>query len=122
SIDGADGWAIPSSSRNPELAMKLIELYADKSVQRQQAFETSWLPIRQSVLEEEEIREALPHAATVLEQSRHPFSSFLTPEYAEITEALGIEIQQAIGGAKTAAQALTDASAEVTAIVARRGA
>jgi multiple sugar transport system substrate-binding protein len=120
SIDGADAWAITASCEHPELAMKLIELYADKSIQRQQALETDWLPIRRSVLEEDEIQEALPHAATVLEQSRHPFSSFLTPDYGQITTALGREIQSALNGAKTASQALTDAAGSVAAIIKQR--
>lgn len=121
SIDGVDAWAITRTSRNPELAMKLIALYVDKSVQREQAIETGWLPIRRSVLEEKELQEALPYAATVLAQSEHPFNTFLTPDYDAITTALGSEIQLALAGAKPAAEALADASAAVGAIVERRG-
>lgn len=120
SIDGADSWAITTECDHPELAMRLIELYCDKSIQRQQALETDWLPIRRSVLEEVEIQEALPHAAVVLAQSEHPFSSFLTPDYDAITRVVGAEIIQALHGAKTPAQALSDASEAVTTIVQAR--
>jgi multiple sugar transport system substrate-binding protein len=120
SIDGADAWTITSTSEHPELAMKLIELYVDRSVQREQAIETGWLPIRRSVLEEKELQDALPHASTVLAQSEFPYSSFLTPDYDAITSALGIEIQLALAGKKTAAQALADASKVVNRIVNQR--
>lgn len=120
SIDGADAWTITATSRDPELAMKLIELYVDKSVQRQQALETGWLPIRRSVLEEKDLQKALPHAATLLAQSESPYSSFLTPDYDAVTTALGTEIQRALAGTKSAAQAIADASTAVSRIINQR--
>jgi multiple sugar transport system substrate-binding protein len=120
SIDGADSWSVTGNSRNADLARTLIEFYLDKKVQRQQAIETGWLPIRLSVLKEAAVQEALPHAATLLEQAQHPYDSFLTPDYDEVTLAIGTEIQRALLGEQSAAEALSVASDAVTEIVKRR--
>jgi multiple sugar transport system substrate-binding protein len=44
----------------------------------------------------------------------------VTPDYNQVTQALGTEIQKALKGEKTAAQAIKDASDQVTAIVKKR--
>jgi multiple sugar transport system substrate-binding protein len=120
SIDGTDAWTIASTSANPELAMKLIEFYLDPVVQTRQVLDTGWLPIRLSVLEDPEVQKGAPNAAVVLEQAQHPYDSFVTPDYNEVTQAIGTEIQRALQGEKTAAGALQDASDQVTEIVNQR--
>lgn len=75
SIDGTDAWTITKTSKNPELAQKLIEFYLDKEVQKRQAIDTGWLPIRLSTLGDPEVQAALPNAAVVLEQATHPYDS-----------------------------------------------
>ncbi len=101
--------------------MKLIEFYLDPAVQKSQALDTGWLPIRLSMLNDPEIQAKATNAATVLEQSKHPYDSFVTPDYNEVTQAIGTEIVKALKGQKTAAQAIKDSSDQVTAIVKKRG-
>lgn len=120
SIDGTDAWTIATASKNPDLAMKLIEFYLDKDVQKSQAIDTGWLPIRLSVLNDPEVQAKATNATTVLEQSQHPYDSFVTPDYNEVTQALGTEVVKALKGQKTAAQAIKDGSDQVTAIVKKR--
>jgi multiple sugar transport system substrate-binding protein len=120
SIDGADAWSVLTKSPAPEIALNLIKFYLDPGVQKQQALETGWLPIRKSVYADPDVQEALPHAATVLAQAAHPYNSFLTPDYAEVTLALGLEVQAALQGQKSPADALADAAETVTEIVKRR--
>lgn len=120
SIDGTDAWTIPNSSKNPEVAQSLIEFYLDPVVQKQQAIDTGWLPIRLSTLADADVQKALPNAKVVLEQASHPYDSFVTPDYNEVTQALGTEVQKALQKAKTPAEAIADASELVTAIVKRR--
>lgn len=120
SIDGTDAWTITNKSKSPDRAMKLIEFYLDKDVQKSQAIDTGWLPIRLSVLNDPEVQAKATNAKTVLEQSQHPYDSFVTPDYNQVTQALGTEIQKALKGQKTAAQAIKDASDLVTAIVKKR--
>lgn len=121
SIDGTDAWTISKASKNPETAKQLIEFYLDADIQKRQALDTGWLPIRLSVLADPEVQAKLPNAAVVLEQAKHPYNSFVTPDFNEVTQAVGTEVQKALQGQKTAAQAMSDAQDLVTAIVKRRG-
>jgi multiple sugar transport system substrate-binding protein len=121
SIDGTDAWTITKTSKNPDLAQKLIEFYLDKEVQKRQAIDTGWLPIRLSVLGDQEVQKALPNAAVVLEQATHPYDSYVTPDYNQVTVAVGTEVQKALQGKSTAAEALKEAESLVAAIVKKRG-
>ena len=120
SIDGTDAYTITANSVDPERARKLIEFYLDPAVQKSQAIDTGWLPIRLSVLNDPEVQEKAANAATVLEQAKHPYDSFVTPDYNEVTQALGTEIQKALAGELSAADAIRGASELVTEIVKRR--
>lgn len=121
SIDGTDAWTISKASANPEKARKLIEFYLDKDVQKRQALDTGWLPSRLSVLGDPEVQAALPIAGVVLEQAQHPYDSFVTPDFTQVSQAIGTVVQKALQGQKTAAEAIAEAHDLVTAIVKRRG-
>jgi multiple sugar transport system substrate-binding protein len=121
SIDGTDAWTITKASKNPDKAQKLIEFYLDAEVQKRQVLDTGWLPIRLSVLADPEVQAKAPNAAVVLEQAKHPYDSFVTPDYNQVTVALGTEVQKALQKQKTAAQAIADAHDQVAAIIKRRG-
>lgn len=120
SIDGSDAWSISALSGDPEMSLELIQFYLDPEVQKRQATENGWLPARLSVLANEEVQAAFPHAAIVLQQAQSPYSSFLTPDFDAVTEAIGVEIQRALGGEQTAAQALNAASDSVTRLLEER--
>jgi multiple sugar transport system substrate-binding protein len=66
------------------------------------------------------VQKGAPNAAVVLEQAQHPYDSFVTPDYNEVTQAIGTEIQRALQGDKTVEVALQDASDRVTEIVSKR--
>jgi multiple sugar transport system substrate-binding protein len=120
SIDAGDAYTIAARSARPDLARALVEAYLSPEVQRSQALDTGWLPIRLSVLADPELQARMPAAAALLEQARHPFDSFVTPDYDEVTTAISTRIQQALAGTLTPAEAIRTASDEVSAIVARR--
>lgn len=121
SIDGTDAWTITKTCKDPDVATKLIEFYLDKEVQKRQAIDTGWLPIRLSVLADPEVQSALPNAAAVLEQAKHPYDSYVTPDYNEVTVAIGTEINKALAGKSSAKDALAEADTLVSAIVKKRG-
>jgi multiple sugar transport system substrate-binding protein len=121
SIDGTDAWTVTKSSKNPDKARELIEFYLDAAVQKRQVLDTGWLPIRLSVLADPEVQAKAPNAAVVLEQAKHPYDSFVTPDYNQVTVAVGTEVQKALQGQKTAAQAIADAHDQVAGIIKRRG-
>jgi multiple sugar transport system substrate-binding protein len=98
SIDGTDAYTITKLSPNPEEARKLIEFYLDPEVQ-----------------------EKSPNAKVVLDQANAPYDSFVTPDYNEVTQAIGTEIQKALKKEVSAADAIKSASDLVAAIVKNRG-
>jgi multiple sugar transport system substrate-binding protein len=120
SIDGTDAWTIAATSKNQDLAVKLIEFYLDAEVQKRQVIDTGWLPIRLSVLADPEVQKAAPNAAAVLEQAKHPYDSFVTPDYTQVTTAIGTQIQKALAGSQSAKDAIQASADQVTAIVKKR--
>ena len=120
SIDGTDAYTIPKTSPNPDMARKLIEFYLDKEVQKRQVLDTGWLPIRLSVLTDPEVQKVASNAATVLEQAKAPYDSFVTPDYNEVTDTMGREIQKALQGSQSAADTMKKCSDLVTEIVKKR--
>ena len=120
SIDGTDAYTITKLSPNPDLARKLIEFYLQPDVQKRQVLDTGWLPIRLSILNDPEVQAAAPNAAVVLEQAKYPYDSYVTPDYNEVTTAIGVEIQKALSGSESAADAIKNASDQVVAIVKKR--
>jgi len=122
SIDGTDAYTITKTSVDPELARKLIEFYLDPAIQKSQSIDTGWLPIRLSVLQDPEVQAKSANAAVVLEQAQHPYDSYVTPDFTEMTIALSTEIQKALTGAQDAATAIAAMDEQAKAIVARRGA
>jgi multiple sugar transport system substrate-binding protein len=117
SIDGTDAWTVTATCKDPALATKLIDFYLSPEVQKLQALDTGWLPIRISVLGDPEVQKALPNASIVLEQAKHPYNSFVTQNYNQITQAIGTEIQKALQGRQSAKQAMANASEQVTQII-----
>ena len=98
SIDGTDAWTITKASKNQEKAQKLVEFYLDAEVQKRQVLDTGWLPIRLSVLADPEVQSKAPNAAVVLDQAKHPYDSFVTADYNQVTVAVGTEVQKALQG------------------------
>lgn len=122
SIDGTDAYTITKTAADPELARQLIEFYLDPAVQKSQSIDTGWLPIRLSVLQDPEVQAKSANAAIVLEQATHPYDSYVTPDFTEMTIALSTEIQKALTGQQDAATAIAAMDEAAKAIVARRGA
>jgi multiple sugar transport system substrate-binding protein len=120
SIDGTDAYTITKLSPNPEMSRKLIEFYLDKEVQKRQVLDTGWLPIRLSVLNDPEVQKVATNAATVLKQAQSPYDSFVTPDYNQITDTMGREIQKALQKTQTAAETIKKSEELVTAIINKR--
>ena len=119
-LDGADAWTIATTAKDKDLAAQLIQFYLSPEQQKAQVLQTGWLPILTSVLSDPEVQKATPNASVILEQRKHPCNSFLTPDYTQVTQAVGSEVQAALQGDKTAAQAIADSDKSVRAIVSAR--
>ena len=57
----------------------------------------------------------------MLEQAQHPYDSFVTPDYNQVTQVIGTEVQKTLQGSKTPKQAMQESFDQVTAIVKKRG-
>ena len=117
SIDGADAWTISAKTKQQDLATRLISFFLSVEMQVQQAVATGWLPVRRSAYDDARVTRACPQANVVAQQAQHPYSSFLTPDYEAITEALGREIIKALAGKEEPKVALAAAERSVNAIV-----
>ena len=73
------------------------------------------------MLSDPDVQKALPNAAVVLEQANLPYDSYVTPDYNEVTVALGTEINKALAGKSSAKDAIAEAANLVAAIVKKRG-
>lgn len=120
SLDGADSWSVANTAKNQELAAELIQFYLSPEQQKAQVLETGWLPILNSVLADPDVQKAAPNAQVILEQRKSPCNSFLTPDYSQVTQAIGSEVQAALQGKKTPAQAISDSEHAVRSIVSAR--
>ena len=120
SLDGADAWSVAAAAQDKDLASQLVQFYLSPEQQKAQVLQTGWLPIRSSVLSDPEVLKAAPNAQAVLDQRKHPVNSFITPDYSQVTQAIGTEVQAALQGNKTAAQAIADSEKSVQSIVSAR--
>jgi multiple sugar transport system substrate-binding protein len=120
SIDGADAWTISAKSKQQDLAASLLGFYLSKEIQIEQAVATGWLPIRLSAFTDARVKKACPHGAVALQQAAHPYSSFLTPDYDDVTRAIGTELLKALAGTKKPKAALLAAAESVNAIIKSR--
>ncbi len=112
-VNAVDAWTLSSLSPNPERAMELVDFYLSPEAQKRQWTDIGWLPARLSVLENPDIQAMTPVAAILREQANAPFDSFITKNYMAVTLEIGREIQRALRGEQTAAQALTAAEAAI---------
>ena len=82
--------------------------------------DTGWLPIRLSVLADPEVQKAAPNAAVVLEQAKHPYDSFVTPDYNQVTTAIGTRDPEGAGRKPVGQGRHPGVGDQVTAIVKKR--
>jgi ABC-type glycerol-3-phosphate transport system substrate-binding protein len=109
------GWNlfVASDAPNPNEAQELVDWMATEDVQRRLALDYSRLPVRETLYDDDEVRDAF-EAMSVFEealkqcQERPPI-----PQYPEFSEILYTECHAALQQDKTPGQALADAQAAI---------
>lgn len=109
------GWGVPSSSRNPELALQFIEFVASEEEQLRLAIENNNAPTAAAVYESEEYLAVYEEAPNVLAALARAEDRPLVESWTVIEDILARELSSAITGAKSVEQALADAEAAVNA-------
>ncbi|MGI6685836.1 MAG: extracellular solute-binding protein [Bacillota bacterium] len=112
SVYGAMGLAMSSTTKNDEAVWKFIEYLTSKEVQKKYAALS--LPIWKTLYDDPELVEAQPELVAVAkEQYENVESRARTPWYPELSQALQLEIQNALTGNKDPQKALDDAATKV---------
>jgi ABC-type glycerol-3-phosphate transport system substrate-binding protein len=124
----AEGYSIPTTAKNPQAALDFLR-YVGKSENQVQCYITGgWTPNAQapepsffSNFKDTRLVK-WPFAYTVkalLTQEQYNCSRYERPAYTEITAAIEAEVSNALDGAKTASQAMSDARTKCDSIVAK---
>jgi multiple sugar transport system substrate-binding protein len=109
--------AVTTNSHNKELALEFLKFVTSAENQKIEAT-FGGVPTRASVLTDPELTAKYPYFPTLLEATNNSVVRPRTPLWSNVETALGTELSSAISGVKTVDQALTDAAAAITAIMA----
>jgi multiple sugar transport system substrate-binding protein len=111
-INGGMGLAIMSTSKNPDQAWDYILYMSSKDVQKR--FSANALPIWISLFDDPDLMKAQGDFITLSkDQYQYMVNRPIVPFYSETSKILSRELQAALTGAKTAEQALADATTEI---------
>lgn len=120
---GGFGLAIPTNASNPEAAFLFIQYLTMKETERK-ILEKGGAPFRTSSVSDKELQSRFPEFKALQEQlkSANPDWRPIIPEWGEINGPyLGVAINQALTGEKTAEQAMDDIVKPVREIMVRSG-
>lgn len=107
---GGFQFAVNANSENPELAAEVIQQLSSFEGQKQAALIRGDMPTMKSVYEDEEVIEANPWFEQVRPILATGKSRPKSPTYGEVSSAIRNELSAALGGQKTAEEALSDAA------------
>ncbi len=113
------GWQIMVSkySENKEAAIKFAKFRASKKAQKIAALGLSHIPSRHSLYEDSEILEFMPFLTEMYPAIVNTYPRPQTPYYAEVSNVLQVETQNAFVGNKTPAECVSDAEEQIKEIV-----
>jgi multiple sugar transport system substrate-binding protein len=119
SIDGSEGFAINKFSRNKAAALEWLRFVTSPEVQREIVLQEGWLPVSSSLLQDQEIIEALPVVETYAEQADYSITRGGAPWYNEMVEDLASNITKAMLGQVSAQDALDSSASAAEEIIQR---
>jgi multiple sugar transport system substrate-binding protein len=118
SIDGSEGFAINSFSKNKQAALKWLQYVTGTGVQKRMAQEEGWFPVTSTLLKDPEVVASLPVVTTYGEESQYQIKRFGAPWYSDVVQQLSTDISKAMLGQVTPADALNDAAGRAKTIIA----
>lgn len=109
------GWQIMVSkySENKEEAIKFAKFRASQQAQKMAALGLSHIPARHSLYQDQDILEFMPFLEEMYPAIVNSYPRPKSPYYAEISNALQVETQNAFVGNKTPAEAVADAEEKI---------
>lgn len=105
------GWQLflNKNSKHKEASVKFMKFYASEYAQKQHALNDSYMPARKALYADKDILEKYPYYSDFPQVLETAVPRPQSPYYAEISSILSAEVQNAMKGSKSAAQALADA-------------
>lgn len=105
------GWQVflAKDSKNKEAAIKFMKFYTSEYAMKLHAINDSYLPARRSLYSDPEILKVNPFFGMISGVLEGAVPRPQTPFYAETSSVIQVEVQNALTGKKTAAEALKDA-------------
>ena len=107
---------IPANSPHPDLALALLQYIMDPQVQLE-SVANGGVPCRYSCLTNEDVLKEYPHLATVCKALENGVYRPAIAEWTEFTNILGAEMGNIMAGTKTVEQGLSDAQAQLEALM-----
>jgi multiple sugar transport system substrate-binding protein len=112
-ILGGHNSVVSAYSKNPGAALKLIEFIGSPEIQQAYAAKFSLTPVRNDVYDDPAVKKALPFAAelkTAVEQAK---ARPVSPVYPQISQAIYKNVNAALAGQKSAADAMKQAQSDI---------
>jgi ABC-type glycerol-3-phosphate transport system substrate-binding protein len=112
------GWQLflNKYSESKDEAVKFMKFYASEYAQKLHALNDSYLPARRALYEDADILEKYPHYSQFPAILETAVARPQSPYYSEISSILSAEVQNAMKGSKSPAQALADAQKAMEAV------
>jgi multiple sugar transport system substrate-binding protein len=112
-ILGGHNSVISAYSKNPGAALKLIEFIGSPEIQRAYAAQFSLTPVRNDVYDDPAVKKALPFAAELKQSVEQAKARPVSPVYPQISQAIYKNVNAALAGQKSAADAMKAAQSDI---------
>lgn len=117
SIDGSEGYAINTYSKNKAAALKWLQFASSATTQREIVGQEGWFPVSQEILDDPATLEALPVVETYKQSTEYATRRWGTPWSNELDQLLSVRISNAMNQRETPEEALKAAQEELKPIV-----
>jgi multiple sugar transport system substrate-binding protein len=113
-ILGGHNSVISVYSKNPGAALKLVEFIGSPEIQKAYATQFSLAPVLNSVYDDPAVKKALPFSAQLKQAISQAKARPVSPVYPQISQAIYKNVNNALSGQTSAADAIKQAQADIT--------
>ena len=113
-ILGGHNSVISVYSKNPGAALKLVQFIGSPEIQKAYAVQFSLAPVLNSVYDDPAVKKALPFSAQLKQAISQAKARPVSPVYPQISQAIYKNVNNALSGQTSAADAIKQAQADIT--------
>jgi len=111
---GGHNSVISVYSKNPGAALKLVEFIGSPEIQKAYATQFSLTPVRSDVYDDPGVKKAIPFAAELKQGVSQAVARPVSPVYPQISQAIYKNVNNALAGRVSAADAIKKADSQIT--------